>query len=355
MMGRLPWFRLWHEARNDAKLRTLADDEHRVWFNLLCLAADQDERGTIPAGDLFTLAIEVAHGDEALLLRTMERLVKLQILDDTDPQRLVFTNFVKRNTDKPSDAPAATSDRKRRQRERERELIAALVTDETETPAANDVTPDVTPPPSVTSPVRHMTSRDVTRRHAQEEIRKEERRGDQRESDRQHPPADEAPPGVAAPAPPDRPLPPGPPAMSEARGAKAEAVRLFHERFWPHWPRKIAKHEALAAFVKLGPSAAEVERMVAAIPIHYAALDWPRENWHFCPHAATWLNQRRWEDELTLPAAQPRAVPSARGRPDERLNGADAAAEAIRLMREEVARREGTRAGAIEAAYSVRR
>ena len=27
---------------------------------------------------------------------------------------------------------------------------------------------------------------------------------------------------------------------------------------------------------------------------------WNRDNGQFIPHPATWLNQRRWEDELTI-------------------------------------------------------
>ena len=43
----MKWFKLHTEARNDAKLRSLSDSEHRMWFNLLCFAAEQEKRGTI--------------------------------------------------------------------------------------------------------------------------------------------------------------------------------------------------------------------------------------------------------------------------------------------------------------------
>ena len=39
-MSRYPWFRMYSEARVDAKLRSLSADEFRVWFNLLCLASE---------------------------------------------------------------------------------------------------------------------------------------------------------------------------------------------------------------------------------------------------------------------------------------------------------------------------
>jgi len=31
----MKWFKLHTEARNDAKLRSMSDSQHRVWFNLL--------------------------------------------------------------------------------------------------------------------------------------------------------------------------------------------------------------------------------------------------------------------------------------------------------------------------------
>jgi hypothetical protein len=115
-MSGMPWFRLFSEARTDAKLRTLADDEHRVWFALLCYAAEQSERGSIPPGDAFLLAIEVAGGDEELLGRTLTKLVRLRILTEVDGGGYVFSNFLKRQYDKPSDRPERVSERVKRHR-----------------------------------------------------------------------------------------------------------------------------------------------------------------------------------------------------------------------------------------------
>jgi len=112
---RMPWFRMYHEARNDRKLDTLADDEFRVWHRLLCFASEQEERGVIAYDDLFLLAIEVARGDQELLSHVVTRLSALKIIRD-DGHALVFLNFVKRNYDKPSDAPEATRERKRKSR-----------------------------------------------------------------------------------------------------------------------------------------------------------------------------------------------------------------------------------------------
>jgi len=134
-MARMPWFRLYSEARNDAKLRNLADDEHRVWFNLLCLAGETDTRGVIPI-DGFVLAIEVAGGDEDLLVRTIDKLIKLRIIDRDADGHVFFAHFQERQYDKPSDQPERVLARVKRHRQ-------AKETPPTpeETPRNADVTP----------------------------------------------------------------------------------------------------------------------------------------------------------------------------------------------------------------------
>lgn len=44
----MKWFRFFSEARNDPKVQMLTSDQFRLWVNLLCLANEQDERGTLP-------------------------------------------------------------------------------------------------------------------------------------------------------------------------------------------------------------------------------------------------------------------------------------------------------------------
>jgi len=73
---------MYHDARKDKKLEALTDAQHRVWFNLLCYASDQDDssRGVIPLRSLSLLAVEVAKGDESLLVESLDRLEALDIV-----------------------------------------------------------------------------------------------------------------------------------------------------------------------------------------------------------------------------------------------------------------------------------
>jgi hypothetical protein len=120
-MSRLPWFRMYYEARTDRKLATLSDHEFRVWFNLLCFAAEQDERGIIPESDDYMLGIEVGAADGPDLRLILDKLERLRIVSrapDWD--------------DKPSDHPDRVNERVKRHRQSKKEG---------ETPSNADVTP----------------------------------------------------------------------------------------------------------------------------------------------------------------------------------------------------------------------
>lgn len=67
--------------------------------------------------------------------------------------------------------------------------------------------------------------------------------------------------------------------------------------FWENYPRKTAKTLAVKAFAKLNPSPELLEKILAALAIHRETEQW-RGGQQYIPHAATWLNQRRFDDEI---------------------------------------------------------
>ncbi len=78
------------------------------------------------------------------------------------------------------------------------------------------------------------------------------------------------------------------------------------DRFWAAYPRKEKKLNAQKAFAKLHVTESELEKMLAAIKVHSKAKGWDkRENWKYIPHPTTWLNQRRWEDEIVGADTEP--------------------------------------------------
>lgn len=70
------------------------------------------------------------------------------------------------------------------------------------------------------------------------------------------------------------------------------------ERFWKAYPRKVGKGAAEKSFKKYKPDDALTERMIVSVEAHKRSDQWKRDGGQYIPHPATWLNQRRWEDEL---------------------------------------------------------
>lgn len=71
-------------------------------------------------------------------------------------------------------------------------------------------------------------------------------------------------------------------------------------RFWSVYPRHVAKPNARKAFDKINPDDGLLETMIQAIEQQKRSDQWSRDNGQYIPHPATWLNQRRWEDETPI-------------------------------------------------------
>ena len=74
--------------------------------------------------------------------------------------------------------------------------------------------------------------------------------------------------------------------------------------FWEQYPKKVAKPAAKKAWRKIKPSNRPLADLMAGLARQKASADWQKDCGQFIPHPATWLNARRWEDELPQPAAQ---------------------------------------------------
>jgi hypothetical protein len=69
------------------------------------------------------------------------------------------------------------------------------------------------------------------------------------------------------------------------------------ERFWSAYPRRVGKRAAAKVFAKLRPDEELLGVMLAALERQGNSDQWRRDGGQYIPHAATWLNGRRWEDE----------------------------------------------------------
>jgi DNA-binding transcriptional ArsR family regulator len=83
------------------------------------------------------------------------------------------------------------------------------------------------------------------------------------------------------------------------------------DRFWAIYPRKVGKASAEKAWKKLKVTADLFNLMGDSLAAWTVSTDWTKDGGQFIPHASTWLNGKRWEDELPQPAG---AAPFTSGR-----------------------------------------
>lgn len=69
------------------------------------------------------------------------------------------------------------------------------------------------------------------------------------------------------------------------------------DQFYQEYPKKVAKSEALKAWKKVKTE--EIPLILRDIIRRKNSPDWQKDNFKFTPNPATYLNQRRWEDQTT--------------------------------------------------------
>lgn len=67
--------------------------------------------------------------------------------------------------------------------------------------------------------------------------------------------------------------------------------------FYSAYPKHIGREPAWQAWKKLNGTCPDVQIIIAKIEEMKKSDDWLKDNGKFIPHPATWLNQKRWEDE----------------------------------------------------------
>ncbi|GLQ45666.1 hypothetical protein GCM10007862_07170 [Dyella lipolytica] len=90
------------------------------------------------------------------------------------------------------------------------------------------------------------------------------------------------------------------PTLAQPAARRVENPPAEFEQFWSIYPKHQGKQAAVKAFVKLAPDHDLLGVMLAAVNRQRQSEQWQRDGGQFVPHAATWLNGRRWEDEIRL-------------------------------------------------------
>jgi uncharacterized protein YdaU (DUF1376 family) len=77
---------------------------------------------------------------------------------------------------------------------------------------------------------------------------------------------------------------------------EVEWERTFHDWFWGAYWRKASKSAALKAWMGISPKTQDMVESINEGLVRHRSVVLAREK-DKQPHAATWLNQRRWEDQ----------------------------------------------------------
>lgn len=93
---------------------------------------------------------------------------------------------------------------------------------------------------------------------------------------------------------------------------RANALDRRFGAFWAAYPNKTGKGAALKAFQRIKPDDTLLDTMIAKLELMCASPQWQTDNGRYIPNPATWLNQRRWEDEPLQVSASPPQSDAAR-------------------------------------------
>jgi hypothetical protein len=69
------------------------------------------------------------------------------------------------------------------------------------------------------------------------------------------------------------------------------------DAFWDIYPNRKAKQDAFKAWLKLDPDEPLQRLILTAVSMQKESAAWRKEGGQFVPHAATWINGKRWTDE----------------------------------------------------------
>lgn len=70
-------------------------------------------------------------------------------------------------------------------------------------------------------------------------------------------------------------------------------------QFWQEYPRKVGKGAAYRSWLKI--KGIKKSDIIEAVKSQREQEQWKKDNGQYIPHPTTWLNQRRWEDEVRGP------------------------------------------------------
>ena len=90
------------------------------------------------------------------------------------------------------------------------------------------------------------------------------------------------------------------PYPTRTRARETDTTDETFDFFWKEYPKKVAKQDAVKAWKKLKPDDDLVVKVLEGLSRWKESDEWKRNNGQYIPHPATWINGKRWEDEVPV-------------------------------------------------------
>lgn len=74
--------------------------------------------------------------------------------------------------------------------------------------------------------------------------------------------------------------------------------------FYKQYPKKVAKQAAFQSWMKLKVTPELIQQIMGALTLQKESDKWCRDGGQYIPNASTWINGKRWEDEIAPPVAR---------------------------------------------------
>ncbi len=87
--------------------------------------------------------------------------------------------------------------------------------------------------------------------------------------------------------------------IQKKRQKKEDITKSFNI-FWQAYPKKVAKSDAEKVFNRINLNGRLLNTILTAIELAKKSEGWLKENGKYIPYPTTWLNGKRWEDEVVI-------------------------------------------------------
>jgi len=78
-----------------------------------------------------------------------------------------------------------------------------------------------------------------------------------------------------------------------------DTQRMLFDRWWLHYPKKVAKRAAWEQWLKLKPTPADCDRWIQVLDAQCLSRDWLKDGGQYIPDPERYLKRGRYEDEIS--------------------------------------------------------